>query len=91
MKYTLKKDESGQIEILQRDGIALFCPFKSSMLIPGQLQGQAILHREPCGTWCPLFTKGENSVSLLCSPADYEININLADEKKPISSNLIKL
>jgi hypothetical protein len=66
MSYNLKKDESGQIEILTLNGKTLFCPFKPTLLVPGRLANEMQLHREPCGTWCGLFKASEKSVTLCC-------------------------
>lgn len=51
--FSFRKE--GEIKILTRDGKAQFCPFKPTFLIPGQIQGQMIMHREPCADWCPHF------------------------------------
>ena len=47
--------QQGELTVITRNGKPQFCPFKPTMLIPGQIQGQMIMHREPCGDWCPLF------------------------------------
>ena len=49
--------QEGELIILTRNGKPQFCPYKPTMLIPGQIQGQMIMHREPCGDWCPHFNE----------------------------------
>jgi hypothetical protein len=54
--YELKDAPEISAKILFKDKQPLFCPFKNSLLIPGQIAGQMNIHREPCGTHCALFT-----------------------------------
>ena len=82
--YEVKKDASGEIEILHRDGKPLFCPFKSSILIPGRISGEMQLHREPCGSWCPHFEKLPHLVNLTCGhdyPKTFSITSKLTLDK----------
>lgn len=53
--FAFKQD--GEILILTRNGKPQFCPFKPTFLIPGQIQGQMIMHREPCADWCTHFNE----------------------------------
>lgn len=68
--YTLKPDAQNEILILHKDGKPLFCPFKPTLLIPGKLQNQLVMQREPCGTQCALFAKtGNKEIKQQCSTA----------------------
>ena len=53
--HTLKKDSTGAVDILHREEKPLFCPYKSTLLVPGKLSNELQMHREPCGSWCPHF------------------------------------
>ena len=53
--YEIKDAPELSAKILFKDKQPLFCPFKNSLLIPGQIAGQMNIHREPCGTGCALF------------------------------------
>lgn len=61
--FSTTTDQTGQIRILTRNGKPQFCPVKNLILLPGKLDGQMILHREPCGDWCPKFNKIEGSTN----------------------------
>ena len=65
--YTLKQVPELGAEILHLDDKALFCPYKNSLLIPGAIQGQMNIHREPCGTQCALFQKIQGAVVQHCN------------------------
>ena len=75
--YTVKKDAAGEIDILHRNGKPLFCPIKPTMLVPGRLENQMNLHREPCGSWCPFFELNTESnpkrVYLACRDKGFTI------------------
>lgn len=65
--FTLKFIPELGAEILQLDDKTLFCPYKNSLLIPGAIQGQINIHREPCGTQCALFEKIQGAVIQHCN------------------------
>jgi hypothetical protein len=59
--YEIKDAPELSAKILFKDKQPLFCPFKNSLLIPGQIAGQMNIHREPCGTGCALFELNEDA------------------------------
>ena len=61
--FSTTKDQTGQISILTRNGQPQFCPMKNLILLPGKFDGQMLLHREPCGEWCPKFKKIEGTTT----------------------------
>jgi len=88
--YTLKKDASGEVEILHREGKPLFCPFKPILLVPSNISGQLQMHREPCGSHCPLFNVLiDNKAALNCGTGVI-ILFDKTEETKP-QPKLIKL
>ena len=89
--YTLKKDVSGEVTILHREGKPLFCPFKPILLVPSNISGQLQMHREPCGTHCPLFMEtGRASVQLFCG-IGITVGIDETEEEVKPQPKLIKL
>lgn len=67
MKNEIKAVTAGDIEVLQRNGKVLFCPFKPTIIIPAQIAGgQSAMHREPCGSWCPHFNKAGEQIYITC-------------------------
>lgn len=102
MRHTIK-NENG-IKILCRDGHPLICPFKPSLVLPGQMAGQLTIHREPCGSQCPHFTesliennglstddqKNQHHVFLSCGCTN-EFLITTDEPTKPEPGKLIKL
>lgn len=89
--YTLKKDVSGEVEILHREGKPLFCPLKPILLVPSNLAGQLQMHREPCGTHCPLFIKTENKTAQLFCGIGLTVGIEETTEETKPQAKLIKL
>ena len=94
MKHTIK-NENG-IKILCRNGSPLICPFKPSLVLPGQMAGQLTIQREPCGSHCAhfhLFINQDQSeeVYISCGMAK-DFKINSTDEPTtPEPVKLIKL
>ena len=74
--YELKDAPEISAKILFKDKQPLFCPFKNSLLIPGQIAGQMNIHREPCGSHCALFSFDQDAKQAKQHCAKVEIIYN---------------
>jgi hypothetical protein len=77
-KFKLKPERSGSkinIIIDVDTDQPLLCPDQQSIVLPGQLQGQLQILRNPCASNCPFFFIKNNSIDLECRTKTILINI----------------
>lgn len=67
IKLQLQPQADGT-HVVIKAGAAALCPFKNSILVPGQINGQLTIQQFPCTTACPLcsYNNSESKLQIHC-------------------------
>ena len=78
-KFKLKLKPNSIVNMIVDDNNQpLLCPDQQSIVLPGQLQGQLQIMREPCSSNCPFFYHDllKEAVIIKCRQTDVIIELN---------------
>lgn len=91
-KFKIKPERSGsKIDIIidVDTDQPLLCPDQQSIVLPGQLQGQLQILRNPCASNCPFFINEVNKIELICRTRTIIIPLEQEFETETVNNLLI--
>lgn len=91
-KFKRKPERSGsKIDIIIDEDTdqPLLCPDQQSIVLPGQLQGQLQILRNPCASNCPFFINQINTIELICRNRTVIIPLETEPQTETVNNPLI--